>query len=278
MDMVATSWRLTPQSLPLLSPKVRSFRVYSSSSSSSPSLSPVIQKTLSLIQNSGVIACLRANSAELAYEAATATLNGGISVLEIVMSTPGVFQVLRQLVKDYPTLALGVIVLLLPLGFHKFHSSMVGTVLNAEDARNAMNAGAKFFMSPATVKDIMEDVVKDEILCIPGVMTPTEILSAYDAGAKIVKVYPVSALGGVQYISALKKPFPHIPMVASQGIMIDSIGEYISSGASSVVLSDAIFDKGAMAQRNFNAIHQLASLAALEGKEAVERKRSCTPN
>ncbi|KAJ7009808.1 4-hydroxy-2-oxoglutarate aldolase [Populus alba x Populus x berolinensis] len=160
----------------------------------------------------------------------------------------------------------------------------VGTALNAEDARNAMNAGAKFFMSPATVKDIMDDVVKDEILYIPGVMTPTEILSAYDAGAKMVKVsavtfsyltmlvYPVSALGGVQYISALKKPFPHIPMVASQGIMIDSIGEYISSGASSVVLSDAIFDKGAMTQRNFNVIHQLASLAALEGKEAVERK------
>ncbi|KAL3609285.1 hypothetical protein D5086_000305 [Populus alba] len=216
--------------------------------------------TSSLIQNSGVIACLRANSAELAYEAATAALNGGISVLEIVMSTPGVFQVLRQLVKDYPTLALG-----------------VGTALNAEDARNAMNAGAKFFMSPATVKDIMDDVVKDEILYIPGVMTPTEILSAYDAGAKMVKVYPVSALGGVQYISALKKPFPHIPMVASQGIMIDSIGEYISSGASSVVLSDAIFDKGAMTQRNFNVIHQLASLAALEGKEAVERvlQESC---
>ncbi|KAJ6945369.1 hypothetical protein NC651_000427 [Populus alba x Populus x berolinensis] len=299
MDMVATSWRLTPPSLPLLSPKVKSFRVYSSSSSSSLSLSPIIQKTSSLIQNSGVIACLRANSAELAYEAATAALNGGISVvwsvqylvcfnkkpdldqapgagffgspyelgqLEIVMSTPGVFQVLRQLVKDYPTLALG-----------------VGTALNAEDARNAMNAGAKFFMSPATVKDIMDDVAKDEILYIPGVMTPTEILSAYDAGAKMVKVsavtfsyltmlvYPVSALGGVQYISALKKPFPHIPMVASQGIMIDSIGEYISSGASSVVLSDAIFDRGAMTQRNFKVIHQLASLAALEGKEAVER-------
>ncbi|KAL9407126.1 hypothetical protein Peur_004098 [Populus x canadensis] len=261
MDMVAPSWRLTPQSLPLLSPKVKSFRVYSSSSSSSLSLSPIIQKTSSLIQNSGVIACLRANSAELAYEAATAALNGGISVLEIVMSTPGVFQVLRQLVKDYPTLALG-----------------VGTALNAEDARNAMNAGAKFFMSPATVKDIMDDIVKDEILYIPGVMTPTEILSAYDTGAKMVKVYPVSALGGVQYISALKKPFPHIPMVASQGITIDSIGEYISSGASSVVLSDAIFDKGAMTQRNFNVIHQLASLAALEGKEAVERKRSCTTN
>ncbi|XP_043812117.1 uncharacterized protein LOC110613327 isoform X7 [Manihot esculenta] len=98
-----------------------------------------------------------------------------------------------------------------------------------------------------------------------------QILSAYDAGSKIVKVYPVSALGGFQYISALKKPFPHISLVASQGIMIDSIGDYISCGASSVVLSDAIFNKEAMAQQNFNTISQLASVAALQGKEAVLR-------
>ncbi|CAK7336443.1 unnamed protein product [Dovyalis caffra] len=252
MDMVATSWRLTPQILPQLSPKVKSFRVYSSSSSLSPS--PITQKTLSSIQNSGVIACLRANSAALAYEAATAAVKGGISVLEIVMSTPGVFQVLRQLVKDYPTLALG-----------------VGTVLNAEDARNSMNAGAKFLTSPATVKDIMDDFQKDEVLYIPGVMTPTEILSAYDAGSKIVKV------------SAIR--FPYLTKLVKQLVMRWGCHDltpcaqpahklyrgYISSGASSVVLSDAIFNQEAMAQRNFSAVYQLASLAALEGKEAVER-------
>ncbi|XP_030963182.1 uncharacterized protein LOC115984324 isoform X7 [Quercus lobata] len=119
-----------------------------------------VHKTLTHIHSSGVIACLRANSAELALEAARAALSGGISVLEIVMSTPGVFEVLQQLVQEHPTTTLG-----------------VGTVLNVEDAKNAINAGAKFLMSPAMVKDIMVDAQCGEVLYIPGVMTPTEIQS-----------------------------------------------------------------------------------------------------
>ncbi|KAI8571542.1 hypothetical protein RHMOL_Rhmol01G0127700 [Rhododendron molle] len=191
-----------------------------------PSLSPVVNSTLSEIKSSGVIACLRAQSAELAMEAACAALRGGISVLEIVMSTPGVFE--------------------------------VGTVLNAKDAKSAVNAGAKFLMSPAMVKDILDDAQGSEALYIPGVMTPTE-------------VYPVSMLGGVRYISALRKPFSHISMIASQGITIDLIGDYIAQGASSVVLSDAIFEKEAMDHSRFNLIHQLSQLAVLRVNEAVQR-------
>ncbi|XP_028089620.1 uncharacterized protein LOC114289976 isoform X3 [Camellia sinensis] len=217
-------------------------------SSPSHSLSPV-NTTLSHIKNTGVIACLRAQSAELAMEAACAALNGGISVLEIVMSTPGVFEVLQQLVQDYPTTTLGLLSIL-----------QVGTVLNSKDAKNAINAGAKFLMSPAMVKDIMDDAQGSEALYIPGVMTPTE-------------VYPVSVLGGIPYISTLNRPFSHISMIASQGITIDLIGEYIENGASAVVLSDAIFDKEAMDQRNFDQIRQLAHLAALRGNKAIQRYR-----
>ncbi|XP_038992149.1 KHG/KDPG aldolase-like isoform X2 [Hibiscus syriacus] len=214
--------------------------------------------TYSLIQDSAVIACLRANSAEQAMEAARAAVNGGITVLEIVRSTPGVFEVLQALVNEYPTMAFG-----------------VGTVLTVEDVKAAIKAGAKFLMSPATfnVYDIIDTVRDADVLYIPGVMTPTEILSAHNAGAKIVKIYPVSALGGVRYISAIMKPFSHIPMVASQGITIDSVGDYIARGAISVVLSDAIFSKEAMNQNNFNAVNQLAKSAALQGKNAVERKK-----
>ncbi|MED6144759.1 hypothetical protein PIB30_018431 [Stylosanthes scabra] len=176
--------------------------VHLSVSTSSP------DKTIFQIENSGVIACLRANSAEVAYEAANAAIAGGISVLEIVMSTPGVFEVIKQLVKEHPIMALG-----------------VGTILRIEDAKAAVNAGAKFLMSPAIVKDVMYYIQSGEVLYIPGTMTPTEILSAYDAGAKIVKIYPVSALGGSQYISALKKPFPKLSMVASQGI---NLGRFLS--------------------------------------------------
>ncbi|XP_058736306.1 uncharacterized protein LOC131608785 isoform X1 [Vicia villosa] len=240
-------------------------RVTCRASESQPQLSvSTVDKTLGQIKSSGVIACLRANSAEVALEAANAAIAGGISVLEIVMSTPGVFEVLEKLVKKHPRTTLG-----------------VGTVLRIEDAKTAINAGAKFLMSPAIVKDILDYAQGGEVLYIPGAMTPTEhaydhrfqmqILSAYDAGAKMVKIYPVSALGGFQYIAALKKPFPHVSMVASQGITIDSMEEYILQGASSVVLSDAIFDKEAISQCNFSKIYKLAQSATLLGNQAVNR-------
>ncbi|KHG01104.1 KHG/KDPG aldolase [Gossypium arboreum] len=142
-------------------------------------------------------------------EAARAAVNGGIAVLEIVRSTPGVFEVLQALANEYPTKAFG-----------------VGTVLTAQDAKTAMKAGAKFLMSPAT--DILDDVRDTDVLYMPGVMTPTEIYSAHNAGAKIVK------------------------------------------GAISVVLSDAIFDKEAMNQNNFDVVNRLATSAAVQGKIAVE--------
>ncbi|XP_057785292.1 uncharacterized protein LOC131002840, partial [Salvia miltiorrhiza] len=202
--------------------------------------------------NSGIIACLRAKSAELAVEAARAALRGGVSVLEITMSTPGVFEALQCLVQEYPSASIG-----------------VGTVLDRRDAKEAVNLGAKFLMSPAMVKGILNDVAESQALYIPGAATPTEILSASNDGAKIIKVYPVSALGGVEYLAAVKKPFPHIPLVASQGMKLDSVGEYIGHGASAVVISDAIFDKKAMAERNFFLIYHLACSAATKGTQAV---------
>ncbi|XP_057976240.1 uncharacterized protein LOC131163633 isoform X2 [Malania oleifera] len=266
MAVVSFSSWPWPPAVGLLSASQPRLRVsYFSRQHSSSSL----DETLEAIQNAGIIACLRAPSAELAMEAACAAISGGISVLEIVMSTPGVFEVIQQLVQDHPTRVIG-----------------VGTVLNTNDAKRAMHAGAKFLMSPAM--DILDYDQAGEALYIPGVMTPTEILSAHNDGARIVKVYPISALGGPQYISALSKPFSHIPMVASQGITLgtmhmglkqvffvdtDSIGEYIAQGASSVVLSDAIFDRMAMSEQNFNGIYQLAHVAALHGSGAVKQKK-----
>ncbi|XP_072993972.1 uncharacterized protein [Typha latifolia] len=224
------------------------------SATSCSSTSSTLPKALIEIQKSGLIACLRAKDADMAMKAACAALSGGISVLEIVMSTPGVLEVIKTLCKEYPSLTFG-----------------VGTVLNAEDARKAVKAGAQFLMSPGTVMEILCDHESSEVLYIPGVMTPTEVLFAYNAGAQIVKVYPVSLLGGQKYISALKRPFAHIPMVASQGIATGSVGGYIEAGASAVVLSDAIFEKDAMRQRNFGEIERLAYLATLQTCQARKR-------
>lgn len=163
------------------------------------------------------------------------------------MTTPGVLEVIEDLCRSYPSLTFG-----------------VGTVLNAADARKAICAGAQFLMSPGTVLDILHDLKESNVLYIPGVLTTTEVLSACSAGAKVVKVYPVSVMGGEMYMSALKKPFPLVPMVASQGIKIGSIKGYMEAGASAVVLSDAIFDSQLMRDGKFNEISELANLATLE--------------
>ncbi|KAL9269513.1 KHG/KDPG aldolase-like protein [Drosera capensis] len=226
---------------------------------SSPTRSPASSsdRVLSCIKASGVIACLHAPSPELALGCARAALDGGISALEIVASTPGVFDVLSQLVLERPCTTLG-----------------VGTVLSASDAEAAIDAGAKFLMSPAFVVDVLRVAGDSGVVYIPGVMTPTEILWAHGAGGKMVKVYPVSALGGTKYIAAIRKPFPHIPLIASQGITMDVVGDYIAAGATAVVLSDAIFDREAVKQGDFDRISVLAGLAASMGYESVNRVRS----
>ncbi|XP_042374126.1 uncharacterized protein LOC121967767 isoform X1 [Zingiber officinale] len=140
--------------------------------------SPPSSGTLEAILSSRIIACLRAQDADTAMEAACAALSGGISVLEIVMSTPGVLEVVllfhhvvKELLNHYPSSVIG-----------------VGTVLNAEDARKAVNAGAGFLMSPGTIMEILVDHHNSNVLYIPGAMTPTEVLFAHNTGARIVKV------------------------------------------------------------------------------------------
>ncbi|KAL6839040.1 hypothetical protein ACP4OV_031094 [Aristida adscensionis] len=212
-----------------------------------PAAAPRPPKALEAILRSRVIACLRAQDGETAMQAAHAAVRGGVTVLEIVMSTPGVLEVIEDLCRTYPSLTFG-----------------VGTVLNFADARKAIGAGAQFLMSPGTVMEILHGLEDSKVLYIPGVLTPTEVLAACSSGAKVVKVYPVSVMGGELYMSALKKPFPLLPMVASQGIKIGSIKGYMEAGASAVVLSDTIFDNELMRTGNLSEISERASLATSE--------------
>ncbi|KAH9607864.1 hypothetical protein KSS87_006779 [Heliosperma pusillum] len=152
------------------------------------------------------------------------------------------------------------------------HTCALIACLRAPSAELALGA-ARAALNTGIQVDVLLNTRDGEVLYIPGVMTPTEILTAYNGGAKIVKLYPVSALGGVEYIAALKKPFSHIPMVASQGISIGQSREYIIRGASAVVLSDAIFEKESVKQGNFDCIAQRAQLAASVANEAVKDRK-----
>ncbi|XP_020099473.1 uncharacterized protein LOC109717924 isoform X2 [Ananas comosus] len=237
----------------------------------SPPPPPPPPKTLTAIQNSGVIACLRAHDGKTAMDAASAALRGGISVLEIVMSTPGVLE--EQSISSLCGCQMVSAQIFL---FNLMDDSDKNDKIATTERSRQIEATLKVIKDlrkdhpSLTFGEILLELEGSEILYIPGVMTPTEVLLAYNAGAKIVKVYPVSLLGGEKYISALKKPFPHVPMVASQGVTTESIGRYIEAGASAVVLSDAIFDKGAMQQRSFDEIERLASCAVLQANQAIK--------
>ncbi|RLN33859.1 KHG/KDPG aldolase-like [Panicum miliaceum] len=262
--------------LPAISPPRRRRRAQHAPPAAAPRTPP---GALSAILRSRVIACLRAEDGVTALQAAHAAVRGGVTVFHAPLllltyvpycsvggrdvdsgSAGGdagftlfLCKVVEDLCRSYPSLTFG-----------------VGTVLNAADARKAIGAGAQFLMSPGTVMEILHDLEESKVHYIPGVLTPTEVLSACSAGAEVVKVYPVSVMGGEVYMSALKKPFPHVPMVASQGIQIGSIKGYVEAGASAVVLSDAIFDKELMRKGKFSEISELASLATFEALQSIK--------
>uniref|UniRef100_A0A7I4F9Q5 Uncharacterized protein n=1 Tax=Physcomitrium patens TaxID=3218 RepID=A0A7I4F9Q5_PHYPA len=162
--------------------------------------------TFERIQSSGIVACLRSDNEEVALNAGRAALNGGVSVLEVTMRTPGAAQVISKLVEEYPSATIG-----------------AGTVLTQEDAERAKEAGASFLMSPVANKDLIEAHCRSEVLFVPGVMSPSEILQARRWGASCLKLYPVSLVGGMEFVKLLKRLHPSMPIIPANGI---SLGEY----------------------------------------------------
>lgn len=203
------------------------------------------QSTLLRIQSRGLIACLRAPTSEVALHAARAALDGGISVLEVTMTTPGASEVITSLVREYPSATIG-----------------AGTVLTLQDAEEAKQAGATFLASPVTNKEIVQAHRGTSTLFIPSVMTPSEILQARRWGASCVKLYPASLMGGVPYVRMLKQLFPNFPIVASNGIGLDAVKQYWQVGASAVIVSDAVFNKTAISQHDYAHILRLSNTVA----------------
>lgn len=183
--------------------------------------------------------------ADLALDMARSALDGGLNVLEVTMNTPGASKAISRLVEEYPSALIG-----------------AGTVLSTIDADLAKAAGAKFLMSPVAMQELIESHRQGPTLVIPGASTPTEVFNAYRHGASLVKLYPVSLMGGVAIVRALQKAMPHIPLVASQGISFENCDQYLKAGAMAVVLSDAIFDKNLVNSRDFIKIQHQANLVA----------------
>ncbi len=170
---------------------------------------------LKRIEEIGVIPVVRAASANEAVAVAQAIGEGGISILEITMTVPGAVALITELSKRYGNQVL--------IG--------AGTVLDPETALNCIEAGAKFVVSPALNLETIELCNRERILIFPGALTPTEVVTAWNAGADAVKVFPCSAVGGPTYLRALKAPLPQIRLVPTGGVSLTTAKDFIAAGA-----------------------------------------------
>lgn len=170
---------------------------------------------LKRLEEIGIIPVVRAASAEEAVSVAEAISEGGIPILEITMTVPGALGVISELSKRYGDLVL--------IG--------AGTVLDADVARSCIAAGAQFIISPALNIGTIELCKLQRIAVFPGALTPTEVLTAWQAGADAIKIFPCSAVGGPKYLSALKAPLPEIKLVPTGGVSLATAKDFIAAGA-----------------------------------------------
>ena len=162
----------------------------------------------------GVVAIMRANSPDQLLGAAKAVLAGGVVAIEVTMTTPGALDVIRQATSQ----------------FGKEVLFGVGSVLDAETARAAILAGAQFVVCPTFKYETVEICKRYSIPVVPGAYTPTEILTAWEAGANAVKVFPANA-GGPGYLKAIKAPLPQVSLSAVGGVNLENTADFIRAGA-----------------------------------------------
>ena len=186
-------------------------------------------QVLKCIRDIGIIPVVRASSPEEAVQVVEAIKAGGLPVLEITMTVPGAVQVIKELVKRFDDAIVG-----------------AGTVLDAETARACIDAGAKFIVSPALNLETIACSRELDVVVMPGALTPTEVVSAWNGGADLVKVFPAGAMGGASYIKSLKAPLPQIDLVPTGGVTLSNVGAFIEAGAAAVGVGADLVDTKAI--------------------------------
>lgn len=205
------------------------------------------------IEACGIVAIIRANSADELIEAAAAIHAGGVDVIEVTMTTPNALQVINDVSSTYGDKVL--------VG--------AGSVLDAETARAVMLSGADFVVSPVTKPDVIEICNRYGKIVIPGAFTPTEILMAWETGADYVKVFPSSSVGA-DYIKDVKAPLPQIPLVPTGGINAENAADFVTAGATALGVGSALVNNQLIAAGEFAALTERAERLVKE----VQRARS----
>jgi 2-dehydro-3-deoxyphosphogluconate aldolase / (4S)-4-hydroxy-2-oxoglutarate aldolase len=193
------------------------------------------------LQTFRVIAVIRAPQLELGWQMALAVAKGGINLIEITWNSAEAGNLINKLRSELPDCLIG-----------------TGTVLNLQDLNNAIAAGAQYIFTPHVAPELIHRGREQNIPIIPGALTPTEIISAWNIGASGVKVFPVQSLGGANYIQSLQGPLGHIPLIPTGGVTLENARDFLLSGAIAVGLSGELFPKALVEQGNWDAIAQNA--------------------
>jgi 2-dehydro-3-deoxyphosphogluconate aldolase/(4S)-4-hydroxy-2-oxoglutarate aldolase len=178
------------------------------------------------IEGIGVVPVVRLSSARSALHAVDALVQGGIGVIEITLTVPDAISVIRELSA-------------------RFGDSVLvgaGTVLSPTDVERAVQAGARFIVSPGLDPEIVRAAHELDVPAMPGVLTPTDIMAATRSGADWVKIFPCSALGGTRYLRALRGPFPDLKLMPTGGVSLATAAEYIAAGAVAVGIGSELLD------------------------------------
>jgi 2-dehydro-3-deoxyphosphogluconate aldolase/(4S)-4-hydroxy-2-oxoglutarate aldolase len=179
----------------------------------------------------GLVPVLRAASVQEALALATAIAAGGVTVLEITMTVPGAIQVMRKLAEERPDILIG-----------------AGTVLDPETARMCILEGAKFVVSPALNLKTIEMCHRYAVPVLPGALTPTEIVTAWQAGADVIKVFPASAMGGAKYLQSIKAPLPQVELIPTGGVSLATAKDFLEAGAFALGVGADLVNAKAMAE------------------------------
>lgn len=196
------------------------------------------EKALSHIREVGVVPIIRVSAAADAFRAVEAIVAGGIPIAEVTMGVPNALRVMERVVERFGDSVL--------LG--------AGTVLDTETCRAALLAGADFIVTPLLDVKVIEAARRYSKACIPGALTPTEVVTAWQAGADMVKVFPCGPVGGPKYLRSLRGPLPQIDFVPTGGVDLESVPEYIYAGAAAIAAGGELVSGKALREGNVDVI------------------------
>jgi len=197
---------------------------------------------LDRVLKTGIVAILRLPTSDQLASVARALFDGGIDVIEVTFTVPNALEILAAVKDDLGSRVL--------LG--------MGTVLDPESARAALLAGAEFIVSPSLNLDVIRLCHRYDKVVMPGAFTPTEILTAWDAGADVVKLFPSDSVGP-GYLKALRGPFPHIRLLPTGGVNLETLPAFIKAGACAVGVGSSLVDPQAIRDGNFGRLRDLAA-------------------